>query len=232
MCILQQQFGERFVAYRINYKHVCLAAYEVQSLEEASHLEALHAAARREAYLARKAAEFAKGAEAPARRRAPRKQAPKATTAKPVVAGADSAAASDDSRQEDDDETSDAGGSNSELEAALGFEAAVDHSAALEEAGAAAQQVAQEAGPTYDANTGRVFGPGNVYLGRISLIKPGTPQESLSIYCSRHRCSVCKRASVAPSHQEILRWFAEGESIPRGTQASLQGRHKKLFPSG
>ena len=244
MSALQRRFGEHLVSYQVNYEHVGLTAYEVQSLEDASRLEALHTAQGQEAYKLRKAAEFARGDEASVRRRKSRKQPPRPKRPKPSEAAAaqphDAAEltglddASSGAAELGADGLSDARSSCSELGAALGPEASADHGAALQAADAAAQEALQAAQPAlrHDAATGRVLGPGNVYVGRISVIRQGTRQEAVSIYCSRHGCTICKRISVTPSNAEILKWLAQGEEIPAGRTASLQGRHKKLFPSG
>lgn len=244
MSVLQTRFGENLVSYQVNYQHVGLTAYEVQSLDDAGRLEKLHAAQGQEAYKLHKAAEFARGDEAPVRRRTSGKQPPrpkrpkpsKAAEAKPhdasELAGLDDA--SSGAAELGADGLSDSSSTCSELEAALGPAALADHSAAFGAAAAAAQEAEQGAQPAlrYDAATGRVLGLGNVYVGRVSVIKNGTPQEAVSVYCSRHQRSICKRIAVAPTTAEISQWFAQGEDIPRGKTSSLQGRHKRLFPRG
>ena len=180
---MQGRFGENLVSYQVNYQHVGLTAYEVQSLEDAGRLEKLHAAQRQEAYKLRKAAEFARGDEAPVRRRTRVKQPPRPKRPKPSSLDDASSGAAELGA----DGLSDSSSTFSELEAALGPEASADHGAALEAAAAAANEQAAQPALRHDAATGRVLGPGDVYVGRISVVKQGTPQEAVSIYCSRHQ---------------------------------------------
>ena len=67
-------------------------------------------------------------------------------------------------------------------------------------------------------------------LGRISMIKAGTRGEAVSCYCKRHQCKVMKRSLVAPAHNEILKWYEDGLSVPEGNHQGLKTRHKNLFP--
>jgi hypothetical protein len=91
-------------------------------------------------------------------------------------------------------------------------------------------------GMFFDQDTGRVWTAppnteGREFLGIISVIKSNTPQEAMSVYCSSHGCSVMKRMHACRSHDALLSWFAEGQSIPTGRSAGLQGKHKGKFPS-
>ncbi len=82
---------------------------------------------------------------------------------------------------------------------------------------------------TFNPGSGRVEGPGSVYWGRISIIKPGLPVESLSVYCSQHGCAICKRVtSGVPGQAEILKWIADGRDLPKGK--AYQARHKAMWP--
>ena len=76
---------------------------------------------------------------------------------------------------------------------------------------------------------GRVFAA-EAYIGRISIIKPGTRQEALSVYCSRHGCTVCKSTRAAPGHDEVLAWFVQGLALPKGRTPAFKRRHLDLFP--
>lgn len=86
--------------------------------------------------------------------------------------------------------------------------------------------------PHYDLGSGRVTSRDDPPepLGRISLIKVGTPQEAVSVYCRRHGCSFMKGCRVAPSNDDMLAWFRAGMEIPKGRDPALQTRHKRLFP--
>ena len=66
-------------------------------------------------------------------------------------------------------------------------------------------------------------------LGRVSLIKEGTRQEAVSVYCRRHGCSFMKRCHEALSKQQLEMWFHLGQDIPKGRTAALQARHKALL---
>ena len=58
----------------------------------------------------------------------------------------------------------------------------------------------------YIADRGRVLTTeGNHYVGRISYPKLGTPQEALSVYCSRHGCSYARKcAHGAITNEQIF----------------------------
>lgn len=83
----------------------------------------------------------------------------------------------------------------------------------------------------HDSTSGRVYGPGGAYWGRVSIVRPGQRSESLSVYCSRHGCTICKRVSAnLPGLHEILKWFADGQSVPAGRTSGLQSHHKQMWP--
>ncbi len=88
--------------------------------------------------------------------------------------------------------------------------------------------------PSYNPLTGQVTTRSEVPepLGRISLIKIGTPAEAVSIYCRRHGCSIMKRCAQSPSHPALLEWFKAGLDIPKGHEPGLSSKHKRLFPKG
>ena len=50
----------------------------------------------------------------------------------------------------------------------------------------------QDPGPRMDEGTGRVYAPDGLYLGRISVLRPGQSSEALSVDCSAHGRVVCK----------------------------------------
>ena len=86
------------------------------------------------------------------------------------------------------------------------------------------------AGPRHDPTTGRVYGPDGSYWGRVTIIRPGHSSESVSVYCGRHGCSICKRVAASPGRNKILAWFAAGQHVPAGRSPALQGHHKRLWP--
>ena len=90
----------------------------------------------------------------------------------------------------------------------------------------------QDPGPRFDAGTGRVFASDGLYLGRISVVRPGQNSEALSVYCSAHGCTVCKsmRKGV-PSTSSLINWLAAGRDMPVGRQAGFQRTHKRSFPA-
>lgn len=85
-------------------------------------------------------------------------------------------------------------------------------------------------GPRHDPESGRVYGPDGDYWGRVTIIRPGQASESISFYCSRHGCTVCKRVTASPCLEEILAWFSSGQSVPRGRTKTLQSHHKAKWP--
>ena len=79
--------------------------------------------------------------------------------------------------------------------------------------------------------SGQVHNPHNdaEILGRVSIVKEGTPSESVSLYCRRHGCAVMKRIADAPDTITILRWFKFGLNMPQGRDAGLVSRHKRAL---
>ena len=86
--------------------------------------------------------------------------------------------------------------------------------------------------PSLDPDTGQVRSADNPaeQLGRISLIKEGTRQEAVSLYCRRHGCAMMRSVRAAPSTAELLQWFADGQQVPAERTAAAQSRHKAMFP--
>ena len=85
-----------------------------------------------------------------------------------------------------------------------------------------------QAAPVFNWDTKQVT-LGDVMLGRITTMRPGTPGESLSIYCRAHQCAKCVQVRKAPSHQAILQWFARGQDLPRG--AAHKAEHLRMWPA-
>ena len=76
---------------------------------------------------------------------------------------------------------------------------------------------------------GRYKAPDGKLLATVSIMKPGTNQEAVSVYCARHGCTLLKRVHAAPSHDQIRDWVIAGLDIPAGRQAGLQARHKDMW---
>lgn len=86
--------------------------------------------------------------------------------------------------------------------------------------------------PIYEAATGYVFSaarPG-VKLGRISIIKEGTPGAAISLYCRRHGCTIMKGVKFSPGLPALLEWFRAGEEIEIGRAGHNVNKHRRLFP--
>ncbi len=68
--------------------------------------------------------------------------------------------------------------------------------------------------------------------GRISYLRPGQANASLSIYCAWHGCKICKPVHRGiPSDAAIVKWLLDGEKLPRGKSAAQQGPHRRMFPT-
>ncbi|OLP76832.1 hypothetical protein AK812_SmicGene43181 [Symbiodinium microadriaticum] len=77
---------------------------------------------------------------------------------------------------------------------------------------------------------GKVFNGAGGYLGRLTSLKVGTPQEAFSVYCARHGCQFIRKVDRDPSKIALLSWFQRGLEIPVGKDLSFQTAHKKTFP--
>ena len=55
-------------------------------------------------------------------------------------------------------------------------------------------------------------------IGSITVMRPNTTQEAISVYCRLHQCKApCKRVASAPSERAILEWFWQGmHDCPQG----------------
>ena len=98
----------------------------------------------------------------------------------------------------------------------------------------ASEEGEPQPGPFFDDRTGQVWSkpPGaadRFVLGRISLIKQGTPAEAVSLYCRMHGCSLMRRVTQSPSHQQTMKWFLDGMSLPRDRNPAVQRRHKDML---
>ena len=84
-----------------------------------------------------------------------------------------------------------------------------------------------------EVTTGQVRNPSNHNegWGRISMIKEGTAQEAVSVYCRRHGCAILRGVHRSPPTADILRWFAQGQAVERGRSSALQAKHKAMFPA-
>lgn len=65
-------------------------------------------------------------------------------------------------------------------------------------------------------------------MGTQSIVKPGQHGESISVYCNLHSCKCpLKYSTKAPDIDSVVRWFKEGESIPRGPEG--RARHIRMY---
>ena len=65
-------------------------------------------------------------------------------------------------------------------------------------------------------------------LGTLTVMRAGTPQECLSVYCRLHQCKNCVTFRKLPSELALRRWFADGLALGRGE--ANQAQHKSHFP--
>jgi hypothetical protein len=73
-----------------------------------------------------------------------------------------------------------------------------------------------------DVRTGRV-------LGTVSIVRPGEPNECISMYCRMHQCKPPLRISRLrpPNMHNIQQWYHLGRSIPDGKAG--QAEHMRRF---
>ena len=71
--------------------------------------------------------------------------------------------------------------------------------------------------------------PPHEYLGRLSFIKEGTPQEAYAVYCARHGCNLMHKVHRLPSMEAVREWFWKGQGMERGRGPVLQAAHKRLW---
>lgn len=64
---------------------------------------------------------------------------------------------------------------------------------------------------------------------RQSVMKPGTRQESITMYCNLHKCSKCIRSHNFPSELAVRRWLMAGATLAEGRDG--QAAHLRLWPS-
>lgn len=258
--IWKWQESQAQVALRVKYKQVGLAAFEVEAVEDLHEAEAQHARERAAANAANAVANAMAGLDRPAQRQARQAGEPGPRAARRQEldggdAGEAEALAGDgvdamdalDAHINEDPELQEqqAGEDNlDELQGLIPAEAMAEMVAE-----AAAEGVQPEASddddddgeeeegallelPMMDAN-GQVRNPSDAedIWGRISLIKEGTRQEAFSVYCRRHGCTIMRSVGKVPPQREMLKWFLEGQDIPRGREAALQRRHKTMFPA-
>ena len=69
------------------------------------------------------------------------------------------------------------------------------------------------------------------YLGRVTQIKVGTPDEAFSIYCSRHGCAIMKKLRQYPGPQAVKQWYKDGMAIPRGRTQANKDEHRRKWPT-
>ena len=88
--------------------------------------------------------------------------------------------------------------------------------------------------PIFSADTGKIHArePPHGYLGRISRLRVGTPQEAFSIYCARHGCSFMSKLARCPPHEHVLEWLRAGCDIEQGRTPALKGSPRRLWRPG
>ena len=100
-------------------------------------------------------------------------------------------------------------------------EVATDELAAEAEAAAAAVRM--------DPGTGRALDGDGHYLGRVPVVRRGTPREVISLYCSRQGCSIMMPVTRAPAHDVIVRWFEDGLQLPAARTPARQHDHMNML---
>lgn len=245
-----------FLSQHIKYKQVGLVAYEVVGIEDMLDLERQLKLAQYQAGVLRRAARLSLGVESRPRKRVIGKQNPRDPHKRRKIGGdgdfwdplgilgvnlggdgGDRVGSVGDNHEEHDaasaDSWSDRCPSDS-LDSLDEFSPGHDTDADSVDQMCGDSETDQSEGIFYDVGTGHVWSAppnaeGRECLGRISVIKTNTPQEAMSVYCSRHGCGVMKRMHRCPSHEAVLAWFVEGQSIPKGRVAAFVGKHKGKF---
>ena len=64
---------------------------------------------------------------------------------------------------------------------------------------------------------------------RQSVMKPGTPQESITMRCNLHGCMKCFVPRRFPSQLSMQRWLLEGSRLPRGAES--RAAHLRMWPA-
>jgi len=253
---LQRLHGDRFCTFRLHYKHAGLVAYEVSRVENAKEAEQAHADEQARAAALRREGKLAKGTHELPRKRVracessappPRKRvrvkgpgsnrAPVLPTSSQGDGDVQDTVGSPASPAASDSEASFAESLGSLTDYFSDEEAAAPPQANDEELEAgsdASEEEEPQPGPYFDDRTGQVWSqpPGaadRFVLGRISLIKQGTPAEAVSLYCRMHGCSLMRRVIQSPSHQQTMKWFLDGMSLPRDRNPAVQRRHKDML---
>jgi hypothetical protein len=65
-------------------------------------------------------------------------------------------------------------------------------------------------------------------MGTQSIVRPGQPDEAISVYCRLHQCKCpMKLVRHAPSTDAIQQWFKDGDALPSG--ASGREDHLRMY---
>ena len=220
---LSCKFGHSFICADITYQHIGLLALELSRVQELTSLCAQRSDQAKQAAEVERLRRLASGVELPLRRarqagHARKRRSPTMSNSAAEIAAHSEVESEASARCIDGFGNGSSPSSCSEAD---------DGDAPMPPS----PDVEGPASPTANA-AGRVFGPDGSYWGKISVIRPGQATEALSVYCSLHGCSVCKRMDKGvPTQAAILRWFEEGRNVPAGRVPSLQRKHKELFPA-
>ncbi len=225
--LVEGSWEPNFKVHLVEYELVGLAAHRVSALVDISDVERRH---KEELATKRALRETLRAAQGP-KEDQPREPRAKRARIKPLcpkLAGASRHGAGLDGGDgvppdgddgvmldggdgvppNDADSVSEGASSEGGVEAALRKDGVWDDYVAAGEAAEADARA--EAGPIYDADTGKVHVLNElgrkVYVGRISWIRVGEPSEAVSVYCSRHQCSVMKRVRFAPTIESMVCW--------------------------
>jgi hypothetical protein len=223
MMDLSGKFGHSFICADITYQHIGLLALEMSRVQELTSLCAQRSDQAKQAAEVERLRRLASGVEVPRRRArqagpARKRRSPTMSNSAAEIAAHSEVESEASARCEDGVGN---GSSPSSCSEAGDGDAPMPPSPDVE----------GPASPAVNA-AGRVFGPDGNYWGKISVIRAGQVTEALSVYCSLHGCSVCKRMDKGvPTQAAILRWFEEGRNVPAGRTPALQRKHKELFPA-
>ena len=232
---LVQEWEAAWVAYRVRYKQVGLVAYEVLGLDLMTDVEREHAAAMNRNKEGSRMAALLRNLDV---KTCKRKKTTHATALPSDDEGLldemDMDIDQDKDLLDDDDKASSDGhgaaDSDIDIDAHIGPEDEGDGDGSERES-EGDSSIRDVDLPEYSAENGyvREHAAPHAILGRISVIREGTPRAAISLYCRRHGCSILRTVDKAPSRDSCLRWFQAGLDVPTGRTAALRKRHADLL---